>query len=76
MKIGLSRPGFFNNGRRKNYNSRKKTQPLGATFLKFEKNKEKTHILAKFPGGTPKYAIFIYKHFQKRGEIDVCQKWY
>ena len=43
---------------------KEKTQPLGATLLKFEKLKKKTHYLAKFSRGTPKYAIFITKYFQ------------
>ena len=44
----------------------KKTQPLGATVLKFEKLKKK-NLLAKFPGVpllNNKYAIFITICFQ------------
>jgi len=44
---------------------KEKTQPLGATLLQFVKTQEKTHLLAKISRGTPKYAIFITKYFQK-----------
>ena len=45
---------------------KEKTQPLGATLLKFVKTQEKKSF-SQISRGTPKYTIFIAKYFQKKG---------
>ena len=47
---------------------KEKTQPLGATLLKFEKLKKKTHFLAKFPGA-PLNMPFLLPNIFNKGKI-------
>ena len=47
---------------------KEKTQPLGATLLKFLKTQEKTHPLAKFPG-VPLNMPFLLSNIFKKGKI-------
>ena len=51
---------------------KEKTQPLGATLLKFVKTQEKNSSFGQISRGTPKYAIFITKYFQKREDFGNC----
>ena len=48
---------------------KEKTQPLGATLLKFVKTQEKNSSFGQISRGAPKYAIFITKYFQKREDF-------
>ena len=52
----------------KNPKLKEKIQPLGATLLKFEKLKKKTHLLAKFPG-VPLNKPFLLPNIFKKGNI-------
>ena len=45
-----------------------KTQPLGATLLKFKSTQEKTHLLAKFPG-VPLNMPFLLPNIFNKGKI-------
>ena len=71
----LYNPGFFltpaaeknkTQGQNSSKKLKEKTQPLGATLLQFVKTQEKNSSFSKISRGTPKYAIFITKYFQKR----------
>ena len=74
--LDLTKSGFLTSAAKKTktqgQNSSKKlkgkTQPLGATLLKFEKLKKKTHYLAEFPG-VPLNNPFLLTNIFNKGKI-------
>ena len=45
-------------------------------MVKLKKTQEKNSSFGQISKGTPNYAIFINKYFQKGKIFDVCRKWY
>ena len=77
----MTKAGFFltsaaektkTQGQNSSKKLKEKTQPLGATLLKFVKTQEKNSSFSQISRGTPKYTIFIAKYFQKREHFGNC----
>ena len=82
LQIKVANPGSFftpaaeqtkTQGQNSSKKLKEKTQPLGATLLQFVKTQEKNSSFSKISRGTPKYAIFITKYFQKREHFENCE---